>query len=185
MKRKSPIRHKVSSHTRDGKKVKSYKRGSGTKPTKKLSKPTIKKPKGYTVKLRYSKRPHDMETVKVIATSYMRALDEALEERFDKRKPIEVHLIDPSIGEVLSWAGSRALKYGKTVAEYGKTATKTVAKGAYESAKRSVASSVDDWRAQRLIEDAYSDNKGKKILARAKLKRNYPHVWDIMGISKS
>ena len=179
MKRKSPIKHKVKSHTRDGKKVKSYNRGSGLR--WKLRKPKIgkaNKPKGYTVKLRYSKRPHDLETVKVIAKSYMRALDEALEERLDERKPIEVHLIDPTIGEVLSWAGDRALRYGKT-------ATKAIAKGAYDSAKRSVESSVSDWKARSLINDAYSDNKGRATLARAKLRRDYPHVWDIMDISKS
>ncbi len=34
MTRKSPIRHKVRSHTRQGKKIKSFKRGSGTQPLK-------------------------------------------------------------------------------------------------------------------------------------------------------
>lgn len=176
--RKSPIKHKIHSHTRNGKRVTSYTRGSGTKIKKKLSNPNPQKPKGYTVKLRYSNKPRDLETVKVISTSYMRAMDEALEERIDKRKPIEVTIIDPSIGEVLKWAGSRALKYG------GK-AVKAVAKGAYYSAKRSVESHVDDWKAEKLIEQAYSKNKGRRILARAKLKKFYPHVYDIMDISRS
>ena len=75
-------------------------------------------------------------------------------------------------------AGSRALKYGKT-------ATEKIARGAYESAKKAAMSKVSDFRVKKLIEDAYSKNRGKSMLAKAKLKRDYPHVWDIMGISKS
>jgi len=49
--RKSPIKHNVKSYTRKGKRVTGYTRGSGTKTTKHLSKPSINIPKGYTVKL--------------------------------------------------------------------------------------------------------------------------------------
>lgn len=40
--RKSPIKHKVSSYTRKGKRVSAYTRGSGNKQTKKIANPKIK-----------------------------------------------------------------------------------------------------------------------------------------------
>ena len=104
--RKSPIKHKVSSFTRNGKPVDAYLRGSGTKSVKKLAKPTVgksNKPKGYTIIFTFSKKKGDKETVKVIASSYMKALDEAFEEKLDERIPVEIVIIDPSIGEILRW----------------------------------------------------------------------------------
>jgi len=172
VKRKSPIKHKVSSHIRNGKRVKSYNRGSGAKITRKLSKPTLGKPKGYTVKLRYSKKPRDLETVKVIATSYKRAIDEAFEEKIDKRLPIEIVVIDPSIGEIIHWAGSRALKYGKVVAK--KTG---------HMAKEKLKSEYSDYKIRQLIDQAYSPNRAIKTLARYKLQTQHPKVWDVMDIS--
>ena len=178
MKRKTPVKHQVKSHTKKGKKVDPYLRGSGVKTQSRLAKPIVGKlkPKGYTVNFKYSDKKGDAETVKVISTSYRKALDEAFEEKLDPRLPVEIVIIDPSIGEILRWAGSRALKYGKS-------ATKKIAKGAYDSAKRSALSRVDDFKARQLIEDAYSSYKGRAMLARGKLKRDYPHVWDIMDLS--
>ena len=176
--RKSPIKHKVRTHKKKEKIVQNYVRGDGNSP--KLAKPTIaklNKPKGYTVNFKFSDKPGDVETVKVISTTYLKALDEAFEEKLDERLPTEIQIIDPSIGEILKWAGSRALKYGKT-------ATKKIAKGAYDSAKKMAMSKVSDWKTKKLIEDAYSEDKGTSTLARAKLKRDYPHVWDIIGLSK-
>lgn len=42
--RKHPIEHKVSSYIRNGKRVSAHIRGSGTKNTRRVTKPKIKKP---------------------------------------------------------------------------------------------------------------------------------------------
>lgn len=174
MKRKSPLKHKVNSYTRNGKKVTSYVRGKGTKSSKKSANPTPVKPKGYTVTLRYSKKAHDIEVVKVIATSYQRAVDEALEEKVDSRQPIEMEIVDPSIGEIIRWAGSRTLEAGERAVRAG---------GRY--AKSKLRESYDDWEARKLVDQAYSPNKAVRMVARSKLKNKFPLVWDVMDISRS
>lgn len=173
--RHTPVRHKVKAHTRKGKPVKSFMRGSGSKSTKKVASPTVKaknKPKGYTVKFKYTAK--DTEIIKVIAPSYQDALDEGFEEKEDSRTPIEITVIDPSLGEVIHWAGSRAAEYSK------KAAKKAAKKG-----KEYVKSQYSDYKIKRLIDQAYSSNKSTSFLARSKLKRDHPDVWDIMSISRS
>jgi hypothetical protein len=175
--RKSPIKHQVRSHKRKGKAVRSYVRGHGAKTQSHVANPTIKpknKPKGFTVILTYSKDPKDKEVIKVIATSYTRAIDEAFEEKTDKRIPIEIRVIDPSIGEVLRWAGSKALEYGKKAA---------VAAGHYT--KEKLKEQYSDVKIKMLIDQAYSTNRGTRLLARAKLRRDHPEVWNVMDISRS
>lgn len=173
MKRKSPIKHKVRSYKRKNKVVRSYLRGKGQGTVPNLSKPTLhQKPKGYTVTLKYSDT--EKEEIKVIATDYHRAIDEAFEEKMDKRMPVEISVIDPLLGEIIHWAGARALKYGKAVINKS-----------YDFVKGQAISAAKDWETKRLIVEAYSENKGKQILARAKLKRDHPEVWDIMDISRS
>lgn len=169
MKRKSPRIHRVKSHIRKNKHVDSYIRGV-KKQNIHLSKPTIAKPKGYAVTLKYSAKPDDKEKVDVIAINYHRAIDEAFEEKKDKRMPIEIIVVDPSLGEVIHWAGSHALKYGKLAAQK-----------AYRTAK----SGLYNYETKKLVEQAYSDNRTVRAIARAKLRGKYPEVWDVMDISRT
>lgn len=213
MKRKTPRIHRVKTHVRKNKRVKSYLRGVRKHTT--LSKPTInwkkgkETPKGYTVTLKYSDT--EKEEIKVIATNYHRAIDEAFEEKTDKRIPIEINVVDPSLGEIIHWAGSRALKYGKLAASKALEKAKELHEdyttrklleqsqsGSYverEMAKRKLSrleekkqrakAQTSDISVQQLIDQAYSKNKTAKTFARAKLRKEYPHVWDVMDISRT
>lgn len=170
--RKTPIKHLVKTHQRNGKIVKSYTRGKGTRFQKvwnTRARPTIKKtPKGYTVNFVFPN--NSKETVKVIATDYHRAIDEALEEKTNKATPIEIHVVDPSLGEIINWAGKRAVDYS----------VKALQKG------RELHSQVHyDYETKKLVNEAYSPNRTIRTLARAKLRGKYPEVWDVMDISKS
>jgi len=174
--RKTPQKHIVKSHNRkNGKtRVKSYIRGRSIKTITNLSRPTIKKPKGYTITLTYSNKTKDKETQKVIATSYTRAIDEAFENKHDPRLPIEISVIDPSLGEIIHWAGEHAKKYGEI-------AIKKAGAIVVDEAKKQYS----DHKARQLIEQSYSNNRGIRILARAKLRQEYPHVWRTMDISRT
>jgi hypothetical protein len=198
--RKHPITHRVKSHNRDGKKVSTYVRGSRRLNPLRLANPTLTTPKGYTVKLRYSAEPHDLETIKVIATSYTRAIDEALEEKQDKRTPIEILVIDPSIGEIIHWAGHNTLELGKIA---GKTALNT-AKTGYRDltdvalehtaatntgftgalAKRQLEHR-NTKKEEVLVRQAYGKDKAKSAIARAQLRKYHPEVWNVMDLSRS
>ena len=85
--RKSPIRHTVKSHTRQGHGVNTYARGKGT--TRTLPPFTRRrvlpkeKPKSYTINFKYSNKQGDGESLIVIANDYQKALDEAFEEKKD------------------------------------------------------------------------------------------------------
>lgn len=170
-KRKSPRRHIVRAHKRGNVYVRSYVRGKGPWVSKsKTTKPVINRkkkaePKGYTVIMKYSDKPDDKEEVKVIATSYQRAIDEAFEERKDSRFPIEVRVIDPSLGEIFKWASKRALELGKKAAAYAKE-------------------KASEYQVKRLIADAYSQDPVRRAYARAKLRKEHPEIWDVMDISR-
>ena len=183
--RKSPTVHRVKPHTRGGKKVSTYIRGTRHLNPLHLSNPVLNKPKGYTVTLVYSNKLFDHEKQEVIATSYTRAIDEAFENKHDPRTPIEISVIDPSLGEIIHWAGEHAKKYGeiagKKTFEYGKKAAIAGTNYAMTKAKE-IAS---DYQAKRLIEQSYSPNRGTRTLARTKLQRDYPEVWRTMDISRS
>lgn len=174
-KRNSPIIHRVKSYVRNGKTVRPYTRGIRKhRPNLHLANPNLRKPQGYAVTLRYSDKPRDLEKIDVIATDFKRAIDEAFEEKKDVRLPVEIVVVDPSIGEVLHWVGSHALKYGREAASK-----------AYNATKDKVKSSVSDWETKRLIEQAYSPKRGVRILARSKLRRDHPDVWKMMDVSRS
>jgi hypothetical protein len=181
--RKHPIVHRVKSHTRDGKKVITYVRGTRHLNPLHLSNPTINKPKGYTVTLIYSDKTREEQ--QVIATSYTKAIDEAFENKHNPNMPIEINVIDPSLGEIIHWAGDHAKKYGEIVGrksiEYGKKAVEAGTNYAISKAKE-VAS---DHQAKRLVEQSYSPIQSIRILARSKLQANYPEVWRTMDLSRS
>ena len=208
-KRKSPIKHKVSSYTRDGKKVPSYVRGHGTKTILHLSNPNLlQKPKGYTITLKYSNKVGDHEKVEVIATSYERAVTEAFRDKTDKRLPIEIHVVDPSFGEVARWAGKHAVEFGKAVAKesyhtgknlyndttsialehtsQGTGLSSSLAKRALERRNQQFETrrkQLTDTEVKRLINEAYSRNKTVRTLARAKLRTEHPEVYHVLDIS--
>ncbi len=113
-KRKSPVRHTVRTHIRDGHRVKSFTRGSGRRQTVRYRR--VKRvvdddtPIGvhaFTVNFKYSDKPGDGESCIVFSDNYVDALDEAWEERMDKRTPIAVEAVDPDIGAALEWTGKR------------------------------------------------------------------------------
>jgi len=51
---------------------------------------------------------------------------------------------------------------------------------AYCTIEQLILNAVDDWEAKKLIEKAYSKRRDTRILARAKLKRFYPDVWEVI-----
>lgn len=175
MTRKSPVKHHVKSYSRKGKIVRHHIRGNGYKQNVKIANPSVcGKPKGWTVKLKYSNKPRDIEVIKVVAIGYKQAIDEAFEEKLDKRLPIEITVIDPSLREVIHWAGATALKYGSIAA-------KKAANYAVASAKQSHY----DYKVKKLVNEAYSENRAVRALARAKLRKEHPDVWNVMDISRS
>ena len=111
-------------------------------------------------------------------------LDEAFENRHDPRIPIEVIVVDPSIGEIIHWAGEHARKYGEIAAkksiEYGTKAAAAGASYAISKAKES----ANDYQTKRLIDQAYSPYHGIRTLARAKLQRDHPEIWRAMDLSR-
>jgi hypothetical protein len=208
--RKSPIKHKVSSYIRDSKQVHSYLRGHGTKPFIHLSNPNkFQKPKGYTVTFVYTKAVlnnhnihtthKDIEELKVIATSYQRAVTEAFRNRQDKRTPLEINVVDPSISEVARWAGQHALDFGKAVAKEsyhtGKNLYSNVTNIALEHTAqgKGLSSAIakkqleqrHDSAVQRLIKDSYSSDPSVKTFARSKLKKEHPEVYHVLDVSTS
>lgn len=195
IKRKSPTKHIVKSHLRKNGKthVKSYVRGSRSNLAHDLhlANPYINKPEGYSVELIYPDKTHEKQ--EVIATTYQHAIDEAFKLKTDPRLPEEIIVRDPSLKEVIHWAGAHAQKYGAIAAkkayEYGKKTTIRGANAAIDIhreggisnyAKNRIQSSANDIRTQHLIEQAYSPNRGTSILARTKLRNEYPEVYSTM-----
>ena len=179
--RKSPIKHRVSSHTRRGFPVRSYVRGKGIAQTftrKRLLKKEV--PKSFTINFKYSNRKGNGESVVVIARDYQRALDEAFEEKKDPRNPISVEVVDPSVGTMLKIIARGAGKAVKLGARYAYIAGKTVGKEAVHA----VAKSYRELRLRRLIDEAYSPDRVTRAIARAKLKKRYPEIYAICDFSK-
>jgi len=99
-KRKSPYRHRVREHKRQGHPVHSYERGKGDKPTlskkRRLStyvrKEKVPSPKSkstsFNVKVEYP--DYSFETFDVVAPSFVHALDRGIEERKQLKIPIIV-----------------------------------------------------------------------------------------------
>lgn len=191
--RKSPIRHKVSSHTRRGRRVQTYLRGTGKGPYYGLPVQTILaekrriKPKSYTVNFRYSSKPGDGESVVVISTNYQKALDEAFEEKVDSRNPISVEVIDPDLGRVFRAVGSGLKKVGKIGAKYavkGLQAGWRAAKITGKVAAREAAYQFHSRRIKGLVERSYSEDEAIRMKARTILKSQFPDLYAICDFSK-
>lgn len=156
----------------------------------------------------YSNKKGDSEVQKVIATSYTRAVDEAFENKTDKRMPVEISVVDPSIGEIIHWAGANVAKaakraYGHSKGLYNdmKTASlertastsssafvRSLAKQRLERHREKMKRARDqshDVAVKKLIDDSYSADDKVKLFARAKLRKEHPDVWHVMDISRS
>jgi len=181
--RKSPIRHSVKEHTRQGNRVRSYARGQGKAQQSSFTQRRVLKkegPKSFTINFKYSNKPNDGESVVVIARNYQDALDEAWEEKTDPRNPISVEVVDPDIGRALKILGRGVAKAVKLGAKYTYVAGKTVTK----EAAHAIAKSYREMRVRRLIDEAYSTDRRIRILARAKLKQKYPEIYSICDFSR-
>lgn len=223
--RKSPHKHTVSGHKRRGKWVQPFDRGRGTRPLK-VRRSRVVGGKGdlptnelaFTVNFKYSDKPGDGESVIVIADApgdkldaktYRRVLGEAFEEKVDTREPIEVDMIDPSLGAVLSFIGKaakkagafglKAIKKGAEVgAKYGiravKAGTRLGAKGARAAARgvkvgltessKLALYEIERARTRMLIRQCYSEDPIERRSARIALKRLFPDIYDICDFSR-
>lgn len=193
--RKKPVRHRVATHKREGSTVESYMRGTRVlrvKPIVTISRyRKSREPKAWTVNFKYSNKTRDGESFLVIAPTYQRALDEAFEEKKDLRDPIELSVIDPTIGEVLHLIGRGAKQAAHLGAKYAIKGGKAVAKGGKDvavlAAKKGgsvLAARLRDEIAKGLIKDAYGTNRGARIIARSRLKAEYPNVYNVMDFSR-
>ena len=97
MKRKSPIKHKVRSHTRKGKIILDYFRGHGERP-KKISKPTVKiyeksrkDTNKYRITIKYIGNQRESFTVE--APSYPKAIEQSLISRLRVTPPKQIDVI--------------------------------------------------------------------------------------------
>lgn len=197
--RKPPVSHSVSGHTRGGHSVGSYVRGSGSKyPNSPSRSSPQSNAEAFVVTMRY--RDGTSEKVNVIAPrgAYKKAIDEALEERTHKAKPIEINILDPSLGEVIGFIRrgvGTGLKYVKSgivkASPHVKSGVRKGAKGLKRGVKsvgrglsRSVESIRKNREAQRLVNHSYSEDPGKRALARTKLKEKYPEVYDNCDFSR-
>ena len=214
MKRKTPIRHPVREHTREGKPVRDYERGHGTR-SQKLKKSRVvgnttddDTPIGvhaFTTNFTYSNKPGDGESVITISNNYPDAIDEAWEERMDPRLPIAVECVDPDLGAALKWVGKRvrsAVKWGKPRlveaahlgAKYTVRATmatgRTVASvaragvGGAKELGRLTAFGVQKEYIHSLLKLCYQKDKSKRIAARLALKKRFPDIYDMCDFSK-
>jgi len=225
-KRKFPVRHRVKSHKREGKRVKSYERGKGTHPPRvrtikrKINSSTTEpRVKGYVVNLTYEDGTGESLTLfgPPGMSGYQKIVDEAFEEKTDPRDPVEVQVLDPSLGEVLRVVGSGLKKAGHIGAKYmirgGHIAKQTaiaakphlkkgikagvhytkrgirvsgkVAKITGRYAATSLASVAHDAIAKKLLQDAYSPDRVKRTIARVRLKKSFPDVYDIAHFSRT
>lgn len=192
--RKSPVRHHVKSHSRQGKSVRSYTRGEGSRripsytTKRRISK---EEPKSFTINIKYSERKGDGESVLVFAKDYQSALDEALEERVDKREPVEVEIIDPDFGRIFKAIGTAAKKAGKLGAKAVITGAKYTVKGAQlfgkaaaeEIAKRA-QSFEERLEAKKLLRESYSTDRFKRLRARAELRKKFPEIYTVSDFSR-
>ena len=121
--RRPPIAHSVDGHRRDGHSVSGYERGSGGRSSSSTGSRSSVRAEAFIVTMKY--KDGSSEKINVIAPvgAYKKALDEAMEERTHKAKPIEINILDPSLGEVIKYLSEgvgTGLKYVKKGVEKAK-----------------------------------------------------------------
>jgi hypothetical protein len=132
--------------------------------------PIPKRPEGFSAKMFYRKgRP---ETVQVIADSFPNAIAEALEERTRTSVPERIDIQDPSLGEVFSFIKKATVKTGQAMLKVGGHTFK------YTQSKWNESS------LKKLIRNCYSSDESVRLVARQKLKMQYPDVYDKCSFSE-
>ena len=183
MTRKSPVKHEVSSYTREGRKVSSHTRGSGylkSRERKRVAKrfmqdTPMKEPKLWVVT--YTYKSSKKESVNVIAMTYDKALDEAFEERkYQNWVPTNVNIDDPDLLGFIK----------KTLSVPGKVAgaSARAAKWAGSGIGRQAKFTVEEQKVMHLLRNAYSDDARTKLSARIALKRIYPEYYELADFSR-
>ena len=149
------------------------------------------KPKPFTINFKYSEKKGDGESVIVISTNYKKALDEAYEEKVDKRTPISVEVVDPDFGRVFKAIGSAAKKAGKlgahaavVGAKYSWRGAEVFGKAAGEAISERLDSYEERLRAKKLIRESYAVDRAKRVMAKAKLKKEFPEIYKICDFSR-
>ena len=173
-KRKSPVKHKVKSHVREGKRVNSYVRGHGTQ-----SKPYTKKRlvrhdgssrktmEDYKIIFYYSNKRK--ETVLVAARDSDDALNIALKRRKMKSlKPIKIMVID-SFGSVLGSV------FGKVAGGIQSAAAAYRAERAKGAPEREVLKQVREMKESERAE--LREDFASKQLTRAKSGDRAAQIW--------
>ena len=91
--RKSPYKHHVTEHIREGHHVEAYVRGKGAKsnqPKRPFHRALLDKISGFQVNIEYPN--YSKETFDVKARGYLGALDEAIDERSMYMEPVRISL---------------------------------------------------------------------------------------------
>lgn len=179
--RRTPIRHKVNAHTRDGHHVDSYQRGKGVR-TQTAStsrrgqirraqqtgrmKETLNspphEPRLYTVVFKYEDKTK--ETVKTTARSPRQALRFADTQRTRQdERPTEV-VVKNQLGKVIGTIAGYAVKGIR-----GGIRTYREAQEAYRN--------IRDARLNDLIKRSYSTNSAERLKARAQMRKEYPEIY--------
>ena len=200
--RRKPIKHRVKTHKRNGRTVKSYQRGKG-KSSKVVSKRKIINEEGsarqtwetYTVIFHF----HDKKTEKIVlgARDSDDALNQALKIRKRKAKPVKVEVID-SIADVAASITSGltqvaggiklGIKTGKAKTELaGESAMEDMQRRRTEQTEKQAIKQLEHQKRMkeleykkseitRLVKDSAKDNE-KALTARQKLKMKYPEIF--------
>lgn len=149
--------------------------------TPKPARATETTPKSFVINLRYSKKKDDGESLTLIAKDYKSALDEAFEEKVDKRQPIEVTIIDPNLGEILQFIKTGVSTATKLGAEF-------VIKGGHIAKQQTMAYVDRTWesaKVKKLIKQCYSSDLSVRAYARHQLKTEFSDIYDICDFSRT
>jgi len=205
--RKPPDRHQVKSHTRRGKTVTNYVRGSGEHATgrprrvvgrKVFDQNTDMGVHAWTVNFTYDNPSVKGETVLVFADSYDGVIDEAFDERQYKHLiPTATELIDPSLGQIIGAVKKGAKKAAGLGAKYSITTLKAASRAGAKAGKLAGGTAMNLGRSavkygsykvttkyvEVLLQDAYGPRGPRRTAARYSLKKKYPDIWDMTNLS--
>jgi hypothetical protein len=199
--RLAPVKHKVKPHIREGKKVHSYQRGTRIPTKKELGIKITGKPqptktqhtdlgpaKAWIITFTYKKDPwgdDDEEKVNVFSDNYADAEAAGWKMRkYQKRTPEMVTVDDPDLIGMINTVRKSDLAQ-RFHTEMLKGASKNLQSkgllGRVIAGKLGEEASDADFkretkRAKQLLDDAFSDNKSTRTLARSRLKREFPEL---------
>ena len=118
-------------------------------------------------------------------------MKEAFQEKTDAREPIEVEVIDPNLGRMLRIVAEGAKTAVKVGAKEAGKLTKLGIKYGYAGAKVlgkeaafAIARAYRSQKLRRLVEECYSPDRATRAIARAKIKTQYPEIYNACDFSK-